>query len=94
MSVTMYDLEFTDDAYEDVAYLRRTEPAAYRKLEILLTELMISPRVGTGRVEMMKYGYKGCYSRRITKKHRLVYTIEDRVLKVLVLSAYGHYIDK
>ena len=34
------------------------------------------------------------WSRRITKKHRLIYEIIDTVVHVDVLSAYGHYDDK
>ena len=90
----MYELDFSDNALRDAAYLRKTEPAAYRKLESLLLELMIDPRSGTGRIELMKYGLQGHYSRRITKKHRLVYTIKDDVLIVNIVSMLGHYGDK
>ena len=90
----MYELVFSEDALKDAAYLRKNEPAAYRKLEFLLLELMIDPRIGTGRIELMKYGLQGHYSRRITRKHRLVYTIMDDVLIVNIVSALGHYDDK
>ena len=90
----MYELVFSDNALRDAAYLRKTEPAAYRKLESLLLELMIDPRSGTGQIELMKYGLRGYYSRRITKKHRLVYTIKDDVLIVNIVSTFGHYGDK
>ncbi len=33
-------------------------------------------------------------SRRISRKHRLVYEIHDTEVIVLVLAAYGHYEDK
>ena len=33
------------------------------------------------------------WSRRITKKHRLVYEIHDMEVVILVLTAYGHYDD-
>ena len=36
----------------------------------------------------------GQWSRRISQKHRLVYEIEETIVKVDVLSAYGHYEDK
>ena len=36
----------------------------------------------------------GQWSRRITDKHRMVYTINDMEVVVLVLTAYGHYDDK
>ena len=34
------------------------------------------------------------WSRHITQKHRLIYTINDNVMTVLVLTAFGHYDDK
>ena len=36
----------------------------------------------------------GQWSRRISLKHRLIYEIEETVVRVDVLSAYGHYDDK
>ncbi|MEN6456957.1 MAG: type II toxin-antitoxin system YoeB family toxin [Prolixibacteraceae bacterium] len=42
----------------------------------------------------MKYGYKGCWSRRITQKHRMVYSVDDEKITVLIISATGHYGDK
>ncbi|WP_234364221.1 type II toxin-antitoxin system YoeB family toxin [Lunatibacter salilacus] len=36
----------------------------------------------------------GLYSRRINKKHRLVYSIEETTVTVHVLSAWSHYGDK
>lgn len=90
----MYELEFTEDALDDIEYLEKTDPAAYRKLEFLLLELSENPRYGTGQVELLKYGLRGYYSRRITRKHRLVYRIDNDVLLVIVVSARGHYGDK
>ncbi|MGC4234601.1 MAG: type II toxin-antitoxin system YoeB family toxin [Niabella sp.] len=34
------------------------------------------------------------WSRRISQEHRLVYRVQDEVITVLVLSAYGHYDNK
>ena len=36
----------------------------------------------------------GQWSLRISKRHRLVYEIQDTEVIVLVLTAYGHYGDK
>ena len=51
----MYEIEFSDDALKEAAYLRKTELAAYRKLELLLIELSINPRFGTGQIVKVKY---------------------------------------
>ncbi|MCD7976293.1 MAG: Txe/YoeB family addiction module toxin [Tannerellaceae bacterium] len=90
----IYNLEFTEIALQDMALLKKTEIKAYSKLILLLEELKHHPLTGTGKPEHLKYQYKGCYSRRITKRHRLIYIIEKETITVLILSAYGHYEDK
>ena len=55
---------------------------------------MEHPRKGTGQPEKLKYNLEGLYSRRINKKHRLVYDIKDEIVTVVVLSAHSHYGDK
>ena len=48
-------------------------------------------------LDNLKYwnmSYKGLYSKRITRKHRLIYDIKDKVVTVLIISAYTHYGDK
>ena len=60
----------------------------------LLEELQEHPYTGTGQPEAMRYGYSGYYSRRISKKHRLIYRVDDVKIEVLVISTSGHYEDK
>lgn len=43
---------------------------------------------------VLKYNMAGLYSRRINKKHRLVYSIEETTVTVHVLSAWSHYGDR
>ena len=90
----MYILEFTRTAEETIKKLKKNEPQAFAKLNKLLVELMNHPTTGTGHPEQLKGEGHGQWSRRITKKHRLVYQIKDIEVVVLVLSAYGHYDDK
>jgi len=57
--------------------------------------LRLHPRAGTGKPELLKYGkFEGLWSRRISGKHRLFYSIKDNDVLVLILSAKGHYDDK
>ena len=87
----MYRIVFTEQARKDLKLLHKKAPLAVRKLAQLLDELKEHPRTGTGQVEPLK-GYDGTvYSRQITKEHRLVYKIYDDVVKVLILSSFGHY---
>ncbi len=89
-----YTLIFTDEAINDLARLKQNEPAAFKKAKALLTELQQHPRTETGKPKPLGYGYKGLFSRRITKKHRLVYCINDEKITVLIVAASGHYSDK
>ena len=90
----MYKLDYTDKAMLDMQRLKNEEPKAFQKLSKLLEELMDHPKTGTGHPEQLKGNRSGLWSRRITKKHRLVYEIHDNKILVLVLTAYGHYEDK
>lgn len=91
MTHTLY---FTEEAKKDLAGLKKNEPAAFNKAKALLAELQQHPRTGSGKPKPLGYGYKGFFSRRITKKHRLVYSINDEKVTVLVITASRHYHDK
>lgn len=90
----MYTLEFAPQAIKDLSKLKRSEPAAFQKAGKLLMELQEHPKTGSGKPEMLGGSRSGQWSRRITQKHRLIYEIEEDVVKVDVLSSYGHYDDK
>ena len=90
----MYTLSFSPQAIKDLSRLKKSEPVAFIKARQLLLELQEHPKTGTGKPEALRGELAGLWSRRISKKHMLVYGIEDNVVKVSVLSAYGHYIDK
>lgn len=91
----MYTLHITVQAKKDIAYLKKNGgKAVTNKIEKLLIELMEHPRTGTGQVEQLKGDRQGQWSRRIDKRNRLIYTIDDEVVTVEVISAKGHYDDK
>lgn len=90
----MYKIVITPDAEKDVLLLARTEPKAFLKVQKLLNELKIHPRTGTGHPEPLKGYPDDRWSRRVTKKHRLIYSIYETEVVVLVYSSFGHYDDK
>lgn len=90
----MYDIIYSPQAKDDLLTLQRSEPAAFRKAATLIEELKVHPRTGTGKPEPLSADRAGQWSRRISKKHRLVYEIFDTEVHVDVVSAYGHYGDK
>ena len=91
----IYNIEYTKKACIEIAKLKKSDVLAYHKLVRLIKELHEHPRIGTRKPELMKYGeLKGLWSRRITDKHRLVYSIKDSEIIVSVLTVKGHYDDK
>ena len=89
-----YSIDYTKDAINDLLTLRAEDIKAFAKAKALIEELKTHPQTGTGHPEQLKGDRAGQWSRRITKKHRLVYTINQSEVIVLVIAAYGHYSDK
>jgi toxin YoeB len=90
-----YRIISSPDAQEDVLKHRKSgDKSVLRKLDNILNELKQHPDTGIGKPERMKRNYSGYWSREITRKHRIVYSIEEDTKVVYVLSAYGHYDDK
>lgn len=90
----IYKIEIKEQAQEDLFYLAKHEPKAFKKAQSLIEELRVHPKTGTGHPEPLKGGLQERWSRRITSKHRLVYQILETEVVVFVLAAYGHYDDK
>ena len=90
----MYRITFKDNAVKDALKLQKSEPSAYEKLKVLIEELKEHPRTGTGKPERLKHFKSETWSRRISRKHRLVYEIKEDIITVEVISTYGHYEDK
>lgn len=90
----IYTISFYKQALQDIKELKKSDKNSFKKLEKLLGELQEHPYSGTGKPEQLKYENKGEWSRRISHKHRLVYTINNQEINVWVLSVQGHYGDK
>ena len=88
--MSLYSVKVKEEAQLDLKRLLQHEPIAYKKA----LKLNEHPRTGTGKPEPLSGNRAGQWSRRISKKHRLVYEIHDTEVVVLVLTAYGHYDDK
>lgn len=88
----MYRIEILAQADKDIrSYKKAGDIAALKKIQDIFKELRIHPRSGTGKPEQLKYELMGYWSRRIDKKNRLIYRIEDKKTVVVVVSASGHY---
>ena len=91
----IYKLRLTPTAIKDINRHKKSgDKKLLQKIAILLEELRNHPKTGTGKPERLKHDLEGLYSRRIDKKHRMVYEIEDEIITVVVLAAYAHYDDR
>jgi toxin YoeB len=74
---------------EDLRFWVKTDRgAALRTLELVEATLR-DPFQGIGKPEALKYVLAGCWSRRITQEHRLVYRVGET--RVDFLQARYHY---
>ncbi len=90
-----FKIRLSPTAMKDLRRHRKSgDKKLLRKIGVLLDELREHPKTGTGQPERLSGDLEGYYSRRISRKHRLVYDIQDEIVTVLVLSAYSHYGDK
>jgi toxin YoeB len=87
----MYEVVLTPKADRDYEFFLRSQPHNYKKAKKLLHELRNHPKWGSGQPEQLKYDLAGRWSRRIDEEHRMVYTIDDDVVRVEVLRMRYHY---
>ena len=80
---------FHREFIEDLRFWVKTDRgAALRTLELVEAALR-DPFQGIGKPEALKYVLAGCWSRRITQEHRLVYKVRET--RVDLLQARYHY---
>ena len=89
-----YSLIFAPRAMDDFNRIKKSgDQARLKKLRTILEELREHPLTGIGNPERLRYRAE-TYSRRLTGKDRVVYTIHDEVVEVKILQRLGHYEDK
>ena len=88
-----YELDISDDALSQIAYFKKSDKQSFKKIEKLLVELADHPFMGTGHPEELKGDYSGYCSRKVNKKDRLIYKVQEEEVIVFVLSTKGHYND-
>jgi toxin YoeB len=80
--MTVVKIIYAEDAVDDIEYWKRHAPQKYNKIRSLIKNIQQTPFSGLGKPEPLQYLYAGLWSRRIDKEHRLVYGIENKVIKI------------
>ena len=74
---------------EDLRLFVKTERAVAIKILDLVDAVIRDPFQGPGKPEPLRFELAGCWSRRITQEHRMVYRVGDATIDFL--QARYHY---
>jgi toxin YoeB len=84
------EVKYTLEAKEDLLYWKKiNSETILKKIRKLIEAIIENPFEGLGKPEPLKHSLSGCWSRRINKKHRLVYEVNENL--ILVHSMKDHY---
>lgn len=87
-----YISRISKQALKDLYHWQQHDPKTAKKIEKIINEVLESPASGLGKPERLRTAEGVVYSRRINKKDRLVYSIENGY--VYISQCRGHYQDK
>ena len=85
----MRKVVFENQALADFISWASENKQNFKKIGELLKEIQRTPFLGKGKPEPLKHELKGCWSRRITDEHRLVYEVTNDL--IVIISCKYHY---
>lgn len=88
-----YEIVFELKVQKQILHIKKTDKQSFIRLKRLLEELREHPYTGRGNPERLKHELNVFWSRRINKKDRLVYRVDDVQIIVYIVSILGHYGD-
>ena len=82
-------IAFSRQAWADYQYWIQHDRTVARRIARLIEECLQDPFQGVGKPEPLKHELADCWSRRITKEHRLVYRVTEG--RCIVAQCRYHY---
>jgi toxin YoeB len=79
---------FHANAWADCRYWQKADPKKLKRINELIRAIQRDPFQGIGKPEPLRGNWKGFWSRRIDRVHRLVYAVEGD--KLLVAQCRFH----
>ena len=83
------DAIFQPEFLEDLRFWVKSDRSTALRVLDLVEAVMRDPLQGIGKPEPLRYVLAGCWSRRITQEHRLVYRVTGAAIDFL--QARYHY---
>jgi toxin YoeB len=92
---SQFVFEWTDEALQQLDSIKKSKSEIDKKyllkLASLLESIQINPFKGIGKPEPLKHEYPSCRSRRITRKDRIIYSVDRK--SIIIISILWHYND-
>lgn len=83
------NVAFTPQGWDDYSYWQEADPRISARIRQLIKDALRDPHRGIGKPEPLRHTLQGCWSRRITSEHRMVYQVAKGEL--LVMQLRYHY---
>lgn len=80
---------FVDESWEDYLYWQKTDKKMLARINKMIKEISRNPYEGIGKPEALKHKYRGFWSRRIDKEHRLIYRVTEK--EIWIVKCRFHY---
>jgi len=77
------DLVWQPHAWDDYLYWQQQDKQVLFRINDLIKDVLRSPFKGIGKPEPLKGNLAGCWSRRITDEHRLVYIVSGKMVHII-----------
>ena len=82
-------LIWSEKSWQEYEQWQSIDKKILKKINTLIKDIKREPFNGIGKPEPLKYELAGCWSRRITDEHRLVYMVEED--SISIVSCKYHY---
>lgn len=83
------NITWTDESWEEYEQWQKEDKKILKKINSLIKDIKRDFFNGLGKPEPLKHELSGCWSRRITDEHRIVYEVTE--YSVVIISCKYHY---
>ncbi len=84
------ELVWQTHAWNDYLYWQEHDKNILHRINQLIRDALRTPFKGLGKPESLKGDLAGCWSRRITNEHRLVYIVKNDTLHIIQCRFHYH----
>lgn len=85
----MKNIEFIPSAFKEYQEWIEIDRKMALRIGDLIRDILRNPYQGMGKPEALKHQFKGFWSRRINREHRLIY--KDTETSIVIISCNSHY---